>query len=234
MTQIPTPALDETYFQIDGKNVFGKTFLKVLSFQEGFATVQDESGWYHIDLNGEPCYKKRYTRAFGFYFGRASVVENQSFFHITSKFEREYPQNYKWCGNYMEGVCTVKDFDDKYFHIDLFGSPIYEKKFLYAGDFYSCVASVMLENGKFSHITKTGKFLYNFSALFLGVYHKGYALAYDAEGWFFIDKKGHPLTKEKFSYLEPFYNGIALGRNLKGQLCLVKENGEVEEIQAPV
>ncbi len=230
MSLIPKPSLDETYFELQGVNVFNQTFLKVLEFQEGIAAVQDSSGWYHIDLNGKPCYKNRYTRTFGFYGGRACVIEEMNYFHITSNFERAYPQNYKWCGNYMENVCTVKDFENLYFHIDIFGNPIYNTKFLYAGDFYCGVASVVLENRKFRHITKTGKFLHEFSALFLGVYHKGYAIAKDELGWFWIDKQGSPITKERFLYLEPFYNGVAFGINKENKLCLIQENGEIQKI----
>lgn len=216
MIPIPTPSLDETKFLLNGKNAFGREFICVMAFQEGLAAVTDQSGWYHINLQGEPCYAERYERAFGYYFKRSAVVKTGQWFHITDRFLPAYPSFYLWCGNYMEEVCTVKD-KEHYYHIDLNGKSIYKEKYKYAGDFYEGIAAVQLEDGSFRHIKKDGSFLHNFSAQFLGIYHKGYAIAKDQFGWFSIDKYGKEVFRERYMYLEPFYNGRAFAIDFSGK-----------------
>jgi hypothetical protein len=44
----------------------------------------------------------------------------------------------------------------------------------------------------------------------LDIYHKGFARARDARGWFFINKDGDDaLSGGRYAQLEPFYNGLA-------------------------
>src|SRR5688572_28493586 len=45
----------------DGKPAYQRQFLAAFGFYEGFAAVQDSSGWYHVDTNGEACYQQRYN-----------------------------------------------------------------------------------------------------------------------------------------------------------------------------
>ena len=72
-----------TFFIYQGNKVFDKTFINALKFHApGFAPVQDENGWYHIDTKGEELYKQRYERVFGFYYNRAAVINDSVWFHI--------------------------------------------------------------------------------------------------------------------------------------------------------
>lgn len=93
---------DHTQFIINGKPIFNKTFLEVLKFHTpGFAPVQDETGWYHIDTNGTAVYAERYKRVFGYYCNRAAVTDlENNCFHIDEKGKRVYAQNFTWCGNF--------------------------------------------------------------------------------------------------------------------------------------
>ncbi len=218
---------DFTHFIYDGKILFAKTFLNVLKFHsEGFAAVYDGTGWYHIDLEGNELTSKRYTRSFGFYFGRAAVVENNQWFHLNVKGEQVYSNRFAWCGNYQEGVCAVRDFEDNYFHIDRNGNPIYEEKYAYVGDFKDDFACARLQNGLFKHIDIRGKFINCMEFRDLGVFHKGIATAKDEKGWFHCDKSGNALYSRRFGKVEVFYNGFALVEELEGKKCVINESGE--------
>lgn len=61
-----------------------KIFKNRLKFHPpGLAAVEDESGWYHIDINENAIYSERYSRTFGYYDGSAAVTDfANSCFHI--------------------------------------------------------------------------------------------------------------------------------------------------------
>lgn len=203
---------DGTCFMHNDRMLFNKRFLAVMNFHPpGLASVCDESGWYHITLDGMPLYPGRYKKAFGYYCGRAAVVDIQGYSHIDihgNKLESE--SVYKWCGNYQDKLCVVRDYEDHFFHVDLVGKRIYEENYLYAGDFREGYACVLRPDNEFIHINRFGKPLNGKSFLMLGPFHKGLATAKDKEGWFHINKKGDPLYRNRYDYIEPFYNDFAL------------------------
>lgn len=204
---------NNTCFLYQNENVFNRFFLNALKFHlENLAAVQDEKGWFHIDLQGKDLYLERYKRTFGYYFGASAIRDfDDNYFHINTIGKRLYNQNYKWCGNFQQKLCVIKNFENQYFHIDLKGDAIYSEKYLYAGDFYDNYACVMLEENKlFKHIDYNGKDLNGRLFEDLGVFHKGFATAKDKNGWFHIDTKGNEIYKERYLQIEPFYNGCAL------------------------
>jgi hypothetical protein len=216
-----------TFFTKNGQKLFDKTFKEVLKFHaEGLAPVCDETGWYHINLQGEAIYKERYDRVFGYYFKKASVIKENKWFHIDTQGKRVYKNDFAWCGNYQENLCTVRDFDNNYYHIDKYGHKIYSEKYRYAGDFKDGFAVVKLENGLCKHIDKLGKDLNGKLFVDLGVFHKSYATAKDEKGWFHIDKNGNSLYNERYLLIEPFYNGFALVETFKNKKLIINETGK--------
>jgi WG containing repeat/Putative cell wall binding repeat len=222
-------SFDQTHFLYEGKLLFGKFFTQALKFHsENLAAVQDETGWYHIDLQGVAKYKNRYTRAFGYYCNRATVVENQHWYHIDTDGKRFYEPNYIWCGNYQEHLCTVRDIQNHYFHLNVAGLPLYEEKYKYAGDFKDGFACVRLENGLFKHINPQGKDLNGQLFKDLGIFHKGIATAKDENGWFHINLHGNALYAARYALIEPFYNGFALVEDFQHQKKIISEQGEIQ------
>lgn len=200
----------QTGYTHHGITLYDKTYFQVLKFHEpGLAPVQDEEGWYHINVNGEPHYKKRYRRVFGYYFNRAAVVGVNGFFHIDETGNTLYSDRYSWCGNYQEETCVVRDREGSSLYLDLNGKPLFNRKFLYAGDFKDGYACIKTEKG-WTHINLTGNLLHGKYFSDLGVYHKGFATARDDKGWFHVDRSGTPLYQERYQMVEPFYNGVAL------------------------
>lgn len=217
---------DSTDFLFHGKQIFGRKFIEVLKFHSpGIAPVKDESGSYHIDHQGNQLYKERFTRTFGFYCNRAAVVQGKNCFHITDQGVRAYAQLYTWTGNYQENLCPVRD-GINYFHIDLEGKRVYKDNFIYCGDFKDGIACVKLDNGFYKHINIHGQFLNEKEFSDLGVFHKHFATAKDHFGWFHIDKSGNENYKQRYSAVEPFYNGFAVVIKFDGRKIIIDEKGK--------
>lgn len=222
---------DAGQFYCSGKRIF-KRYISALNFHSpGLATVEDESGWYHIKPNGEPLYSARYKRAFGYYFGRAAVVEERDnfleTFHIDILGTPLYSARYAWCGNYQEGLCVVRGRNNKYFYITMSGDRAFTGEYLYAGDFKDGAACVKCNDGLFRHIDTKGCFINDKAFLDLGVFHKNIAPAKDRDGWFHCDIAGGALYKARYEAVEPFYNGYALVSDFNGGKKIITETGEI-------
>ena len=59
-----------------------------------------------------------------------------------------------------------------------------------------------------------GRQIHSGRFLDLDVFHKGFARARDARGWFHIRTDGTPAYDARFAEIEPFYNGQAHARTL--------------------
>lgn len=215
-------------FIYDDKLLFDKKYDEVLKFHSpGIAPVKDERGWYHVDIEGKEVYREKYDRVFGFYCNRASVVHKSKWFHINEKGKPIYKNRYAWTGNYQENVCSVRDLNNQYFHIDIDGNKAYEENYKFVGDFKDGFACVKLQNGMYKHIDKNGIYINDKEFLDLGVFHKNYAIAKDIVGWFHIDKKGGELYKERYTMIEPFYNGFSVVDNFNNSKQIINEKGKV-------
>ena len=60
----------------------------------------------------------------------------------------------------------------------------------------------------------------------LGVFHKGFAIALDENGWTHIDTNGLPIYDQRYQFVEPFYNGWAIVKDFDGNTFHLSENGE--------
>lgn len=219
-------ASDNTCFLYQGENIFKRTFQNALKFHiEGLAPVQDERGWLHIDMKGNDLYDNRYDRTFGFYFKRAAVIKEGNWFHIDVNGKRVYQEDYAWCGNYQQNVCTIRNHQNEYFHINAEGKPCYLEKYNYAGDFRDGYAVVRMNNQECKHIDLFGEELNNKRFLDLGVFHKSIATAKDEKGWFHINMEGKELYTKRYKQIEPFYNGFALVETIEGVKQIIDESG---------
>lgn len=224
-------APDGSGFECNGERLFGRRFDQVLKFHEpGIASVKDTSGSYHIDMNGNDLYSQRYIRTFGFYEGFAAVIDEKGWLHIDRGGNELYQERYRWLGNFQEGLCTAENSERRFIYLNSEGKDDGLGMFLYAGDFRDGIACVQEASGMYRHLTHVGKYLHGKLYAFLGVYHKGFAIARDEQGWFHIDMSGLPVYAHRFSYIEPFYNGIALAADLAGRWVRVSEDGRLHEL----
>ncbi|MDP8208508.1 MAG: methyltransferase [Candidatus Electryonea clarkiae] len=219
-------AEDYSYHLYQGKEFYKYRFDHVLKYHPpGFAAVSRDGMAWHIDATGKAAYSSRYLRTFGFYDERAAVADQQGWTHIITDGNTLYTQRYCWCGNFQEGLCTVRDEEGNYFHIDHTGKEKYSKRWRYTGDFRDGIAVVQSIEGLSSHIVKEGSLLHGRWYQDLDVYHKGIAKAKDIDGWVHIDKSGKPLYQRRFYMIEHFYNGQARVENFNGSLEIVAEDG---------
>lgn len=221
---------DAKSFILNGKKLFDKDFIEVLKFHDpGYASVRDNSGWYHINTDGASLYNERYKRAFGYYYNRAAVIDDIGAFHIDELGNELYKERYLWCGNYQEEICVVRKQNDSYTYINIKGEKLSDDSYMYAGDFKDGFACIKTIKG-WTHISKEGLSLHNKYFLDLGIYHKGYATARDQKGWFHIDMKGNEIYQSRFIQVEPFYNGIALVHDSNWNCHLLDESGKLMEL----
>jgi SAM-dependent methyltransferase/predicted transcriptional regulator len=195
--------------------------------QPGIAAVQDGEEAYHINFSGNQIYAKRFIKTFGFYNGLAAVQDKTGYYHINIEGMEKYPERYSWVGNFQEDMCVVRSFDGRYYHILKDGKPAYAERYRYVGDYKYGIASVYRSDGLSTHIDVNGKYVHDQWYLECDVYHKGYAVVRDDEGYFHIDINGKSLYEERYEWAEPFYNGHALVSDYDGRLFTIDETGAI-------
>lgn len=224
----------KTHHRIKEIPMYTHRFSSVQKFHEpGLAPVLDESGAYHIYSNGNPAYPYRFKKTFGFYCNRAAVIDETGAYHIHPSGEPSYSQRYAWSGNFQCNLSTVRTIDGNYHHIALDGTKLYSKDYSYAGDFRDGIAVVCLGPNNYTHIDIHGKELHNVFFHDLDVFHKGFARAKDQRGWFHIDLTGNSIYDQRYSQVEPFYNGAALVEAFDGSKMTIDPSGEILAIITP-
>lgn len=201
----------------------------------GLAPFTNQDGAYHINTKGIPAYTKRYLRSFGFYELLASVVDIDGWLHIHPDGSPLYEARYAWCGNFQNQVCVVKDKFNNYFHIGSQGQRLYSEDYAYAGDFRDGIAVVQNKQGLYTHIRKSGELLHQKWFQDLDVFHKGFARAKESRGWFHVNLQGEENYSERYSMVEPFYNGVARVETFEGEMVRIEEDGHlVESLRHPL
>ncbi|MEN8215567.1 MAG: methyltransferase [Pseudomonadota bacterium] len=224
-------SLDETHHLIDGKPLYETRFQRVMSFHypPGYAPVENNGQSKFIDIQGKNIFQRQFKKAFGFYGGIATVADERGFFHIDVSGQDIYQKRYAWAGNYQEGACVVRDQQGSYFHINQEGKPFYSQKYLYVGDYKYGIAVVINDSGLSTHIDKQGELIHGMYFEELDVYHKGFAIAKDSQGYFHIDKQGKEIYQARYAKLEPFYNGQAVAVTHDGIKIIISETGLVTQ-----
>ncbi len=219
------------HFLPDGP-MYKTRFEEVLPFHlPGLAPAKKNAKWFHIGPDGVPVYDQRYTRAFGYYEERAAVQNGNEWYHILTDGNPAYQKRFSWCGNFQNGLCTVRDMDGSYHHILPDGKDAYPERYIYAGDFREGSAVVRLRDGMCIHIDENGISLHEQTYHDLDVFHKGFARACDERGWFHIYRGGKHVYQKRFKEIEPFYNGQALCKDFMGRIVIIDETGsEILEI----
>jgi Fructose-2,6-bisphosphatase len=73
---VTVDGVGSTFITDLGELLNNKWFLECRPYHEGYATVRDERGWFHIDVDGNPLYDRRYRMAEPFYNGFALCVSD--------------------------------------------------------------------------------------------------------------------------------------------------------------
>jgi len=222
-----TIAPDGSHHLYRGTSFYEDRFDSVMKYHDpGLAPVYGDDESWHIDVHGKPAYRERYRRVFGFYEGLAANEDRDGWAHMRTDGTAAYDTRYEWCGNFQDGLCTVRLANGLYRHIHKNGEPAYENLWNYAGDFRDGIAVVQRDDGLSSHIDAEGRLLHTKWFLDLDVFHKGYARAKDQDGWGHIDVQGRPAYSLRYQMIEPFYNGQARVERHDGGIEIIDENGD--------
>ena len=229
-----------------GQPQYAARFAAVLAFHTppGLAPAQllgDGGHWLHVRPDGNAVYEARFARTFGFYEGLAAVKSlDGGWMHVRPDGSRAYwHASWAWAGNFQGGRCAVRGSDSNYRHIDAGGTVRTGGPHAYAGDFREGSAVVRsLEDGLCRHVDEEGRFRLPYRAgLFdLDVFHKSYARARDARGWFFMSRDGSDACRgARYAAVEPFYNGQALVQDLHGgaRRVIAEDGGTLVELPTP-
>ena len=218
-------------------------FDEILSFHDGVAAVRERNGTaYHINESGVALYESyRYKRTFGFYAAnRAAVMDFEGkMFHISMSGTPVYENRYSWCGNFhavsRENIfrSPVRDRNNHYYYIDQNGE-VMLGPFSYAGDPNSagqCVVQDVDGNPKIidhdgNNWCDTAR-MDELNLIEACVPHKGIAAVRNETGWFYIEQAGHEVSRGRYKFTEPHYNGQARVQCLNGQWAVIDEAGHV-------
>ncbi len=227
---------DGTHHTIDGAAVYAARFLAVQKFHApGLAPAIDASGAFHITPLGHPAYSNRFRQTWGFYEDLAAAEDAHGWCHIRPDGTPLTDRRFAWCGNFQEGRCAVRNLDGTYCHLTPEGTPAYPERYLYAGDFRDGAAVVRCpQRGLCTHITPDGRPLHGQWFIDLDVYHKGFARARDAGGWFHLDRRGHAAFTTRLASVEPFYNGTAIAESIDGRRLLIDQAGRAVLTLSPL
>ena len=223
-----------THHVLVGKPLYGERFDEVLKFHEpGLAAVSRDGRAWHIRSDGMPAYSQRFDRAFGFYEGLAAVAATDGWRHVHPDGSDLCNARYAWCGNFQGGRCAVREPYGAYLHLTAEGFPAYDARWRYAGDFRDGIAVIQAHDGRSTHVDTLGETIHGAWFLDLDVFHKGLAPARDEDGWMHVDLSGHPIYRQRFAAVEPFYNGQARVERFDGGLEVIDETGSaVLELRA--
>lgn len=218
-----------------GKPLYTARFDEVMKFHEpGLAPVRLGCEAWHVDVAGAPAYRQRFLQTFGFYDHLAAVQASDGWCHVRPDGSFLSAARFAWCGNYQEGRCTVRDEAGLFLHLDLQGMPAGTERHLYAGDFRDGLAVVRRRtDGLCTHVDRSGQETHRSRFRDLDVFHKGFARARDAAGWFHIKLDGRAAYDQRFENVEPFYNGLALVWTWSGERLLVDQHGAMKHTLAP-
>ena len=231
----PLPGREQRFHvNADGTPAYSSRFKHVGKFHPpGLAPAHEDSGWMHIQTDGMAAYSNRYEHTWGFYCGLAAAKDAAGWMHIAASGVPAYEERYAWVGNFQERLCPVQSCEG-FYHVDQSGRRVYAETYSYAGDFRDGIAVVTSsEDGLCRHITSDGKPLHEGAFIDLDVFHKGFARAKDARGWFHVTPDGKACYPERYASVEPFYNGLARADTTDGRRVRISPNGAtVDSFQA--
>lgn len=211
-----------------GQPLYARRFDQVLPFHEpDLAPVSLDGLAWHIRPDGSDAYPERFERSFGFYCAVAAVNQAGKWFHISPDGQALYVARYAFAGNFQDDCCVVCDSEGRYFHIDLRGRPLYPSRWRYCGDFREGIAVAQDNDGLSTHIDISGELVHGRFFIDLDVFHKGFARARDAAGWHHVNRAGQPIYAQRYTQVEPFYNGCSRAETRDGALLVIDESGTV-------
>lgn len=179
---------------------------------------------YPQDYYNDDGDEEKWSTPFYFIEGKARVYRDDKYGFVDLEGNEVVPCIYDQTYWFSGGVAKVRTLDG-YGLVDSKGKELLPCNYYSIGDFADGLAFAM-KDGKYDYINRQGKVSialgYSFKKyedieLIIDLsrhpetFHDGVALVYDDKlGHILIDKQGNSLTKNKYSLIYPFHNGLAL------------------------
>jgi hypothetical protein len=179
---------------------------------------------YPQDYYNDDGDEEKWSTPFYFIEGKARVYRDYKYGFVDLEGNEVVPCIYDQTYWFSGGVAKVSTLDG-YGLVDSKGKELLPCNYYSIGDFADGLAFAM-KDGKYDYINRQGKVSialgYSFKkyedveliidlARHPETFHDGVALVYDDKlGHILIDKQGNRLTKNKYSLIYPFHNGLAL------------------------
>lgn len=116
----------------------------------------------------------------------------------------------------------AKGYPINYGFIDMAGNFVIEEQYLKASSFSEGVACVQDKNGLYGFINKSGEWVIPPQYKSASSFHEGYALVQQNQDWYYIDKQGNSVFKDRYfrQFTPP------MGSDFSDGLACVKETNE--------
>ncbi len=135
---------------------------------------------------------------------------------------------WKWKGDYNEGLAMVLDANNKLGFIDQTGKLVIPCQWKSVDDFHEGLARVYDDNEKYGFIDKTGKVVSPCKWSNAGPFSAGLARVQDANGKYgFIDKTGKVVLPCKWNCAYTFYEGLAAVKDASGKWGYINKTGKL-------
>lgn len=170
------------FIDYSGNNIFNRYFTHAFGFYEGFATVCDEHGFFHIKLDGTDLYSHRFAWCGNFVENKCTVCDFKgNYFHISINGNRLYEEDFIYVGDFKYGIAVAVLKNGKSVHIFENGTRVHNMEYdaLYP---YHKGCAVAKDFKGFFHIDKEGKELYKERYAELEPFYNNKALATDFYG----------------------------------------------------
>jgi hypothetical protein len=205
------------------------SFLKARDYHEKVAAVQDETGWYFIDLSGNPVSDVHFDYAESFENGKAAVNKNGELFYVDHQMRRvERPEEeptdadvntlkfagqFDRVGHFNDGLAEARNGSNLYF-IDEKGAIAFQEdpRWIYSDFSEGSMAILRRQDDQFTYLDKTGHIMYQETFDSANNFREGLAAVCQKKEWFHIKMDGNPAYTARYNYVRDFNGGLAVAQ----------------------
>ena len=143
-----------------GEPAYARRFRRTFGYYEGLATVEDDSGFHHIDARGVDVSADRHAWC-GNYQGGLCAVRDPAgqYFHLLQNGEPAYAGGWRYDSDFREQAAVVQDDAGLHLHIDAKGRPLGTGRFVNLDVFHKGFARARNRDGWF-HLRRDGAHAY--------------------------------------------------------------------------
>ena len=195
------------------KYIIKPVYRDIDKFREGIARVKTfQHDTCYVNRKGD-LIAKDFKFGKPFSEGLAAVKfklkgEKASFGFINMAGKCVIPPQFKDCGLFSEGLCSV-EIKKRWGFIDRTGKFVIEPQYFRTLSFNDGIAGVITENGMIGYLNPDGTFLVKPKFYDGGEFSSNLAPVFDGKKWGFIDKKGEYKIKPKYRFAASFSEGLA-------------------------